>query len=228
MAAYEQAKHEDPDPLPRCASCTQKGQKCARTVVKGIGSANCQDHYTPEERERRDALHEAARQVAAAEKTAAEEQKAMQAALWADRYGQPEPGGAPQPGEPADRNPPGEPQARPGKPGTPAAGTAGGGQHGGTPPGTPTERPGTRGSPAGQAFPGTPGTQGDRGPQEPGPGRAEGEGPGTGTCMCCGAAEGAVERDVPLRTVACDACWDGAVRFPDREPEPVDPELAAE
>ena len=48
------------------------------------------------------------------------------------------------------------------------------------------------------------------------------------TCMSCGATEGAKERPVPLRTVACDACWEDAVHFPDREPERIDVELVAE
>lgn len=47
-------------------------------------------------------------------------------------------------------------------------------------------------------------------------------------CMSCGATEGATERDVPLRTVACDDCWDDAVHFPDREPEQVDVDLTVE
>jgi Family of unknown function (DUF6083) len=33
---------------------------------------------------------------------------------------------------------------------------------------------------------------------------------------------------VPLRTVACDACWDDAVHFPDREPEIPNVELVVE
>lgn len=47
-------------------------------------------------------------------------------------------------------------------------------------------------------------------------------------CMACGSSEGARERPVPLRTVACDACWDDAVHFPDREPEPPNVELVVE
>jgi hypothetical protein len=47
-------------------------------------------------------------------------------------------------------------------------------------------------------------------------------------CMSCGASEGAKERPVPLRTVACDSCWQDAVNFPDREPERVDFALAME
>jgi hypothetical protein len=43
--------------------------------------------------------------------------------------------------------------------------------------------------------------------------------------MACGSSNGAKERPVPLRTVACDACWDEAVHFPDREPERLDVEL---
>lgn len=46
--------------------------------------------------------------------------------------------------------------------------------------------------------------------------------------MACGSSEGARERPVPLRTVACDACWDDAVHFPDREPERPDVELVVE
>lgn len=45
-------------------------------------------------------------------------------------------------------------------------------------------------------------------------------------CMACGSGEGARERPVPLRTVACDVCWDDAVRFPGREPQRVDVALA--
>jgi Family of unknown function (DUF6083) len=47
-------------------------------------------------------------------------------------------------------------------------------------------------------------------------------------CMSCGSTEGAKERPVPLRTVACDACWEDAVHFPDREPERIDVGLTAE
>jgi hypothetical protein len=47
-------------------------------------------------------------------------------------------------------------------------------------------------------------------------------------CMACGSEDGARERPVPLRTVACDACWDDAVNFPDREPERIDVALAVE
>ena len=47
-------------------------------------------------------------------------------------------------------------------------------------------------------------------------------------CMSCGATEGVAERDVPLRTVACDDCWDDAVHFPEREPEQIDVELTVE
>ena len=47
-------------------------------------------------------------------------------------------------------------------------------------------------------------------------------------CMSCGATEGAKERPVPLRTVACDDCWDNAVHFPDREPEQIDVEWTVE
>jgi hypothetical protein len=47
-------------------------------------------------------------------------------------------------------------------------------------------------------------------------------------CMSCGASEGAKERPVPLRTVACDSCWQDAVNFPDREPERIDVALVAE
>ena len=46
--------------------------------------------------------------------------------------------------------------------------------------------------------------------------------------MACGSSDGARERPVPLRTVACDACWDDAVHFPDREPERPDVELVVE
>ena len=46
--------------------------------------------------------------------------------------------------------------------------------------------------------------------------------------MACGSSEGARERPVPLRTVACDACWDVAVHFPDRDSEPPDVELVME
>jgi hypothetical protein len=46
--------------------------------------------------------------------------------------------------------------------------------------------------------------------------------------MSCGAVEGAKERPVLLRTVVCDACWDGAVHFPDREPGQIDVELTVE
>ncbi len=47
-------------------------------------------------------------------------------------------------------------------------------------------------------------------------------------CVVCGASEGARERPVPLRTIACDACWDKAVQFPEREPERPDVELVAD
>jgi hypothetical protein len=47
-------------------------------------------------------------------------------------------------------------------------------------------------------------------------------------CMACGSSEGAQERPVPLRTVACDACWDDAVHFPDREPARPDVERVVE
>jgi hypothetical protein len=47
-------------------------------------------------------------------------------------------------------------------------------------------------------------------------------------CMSCGATEGAKETPVPLRTVACDACWDDAVHFPGRESEQIDVELTLE
>lgn len=47
-------------------------------------------------------------------------------------------------------------------------------------------------------------------------------------CMACGSSEGARERPVPLRTVACDACWDNAVHFPDREPARPDVERVVE
>ena len=47
-------------------------------------------------------------------------------------------------------------------------------------------------------------------------------------CMSCGTTEGAKERPVPLRTVACDACWEDAVHFPDREPERIDVEFVLE
>jgi hypothetical protein len=46
--------------------------------------------------------------------------------------------------------------------------------------------------------------------------------------MASGSSEGARERPVPLRTVACDACWDDAVHFPDREPVRPDVELVVE
>lgn len=46
--------------------------------------------------------------------------------------------------------------------------------------------------------------------------------------MACGSSEGARERPVPLRTICCAACWDDAVRFPDREPERVNVELTVE
>src|ERR1700726_1103938 len=51
---------------------------------------------------------------------------------------------------------------------------------------------------------------------------------GGAACMACGSSDGARERPVPLRTVACDACWDDAVHFPDREPERIDVALAVE
>lgn len=41
-------------------------------------------------------------------------------------------------------------------------------------------------------------------------------------CMACGSSDGARKRPVPLHTVACDACWDDAVHFPDREPQRLD------
>jgi hypothetical protein len=47
-------------------------------------------------------------------------------------------------------------------------------------------------------------------------------------CIACGSSEGARERPVPLRTVACDACWDDAVHFPDREPARPDVERVVE
>ncbi|WP_370012525.1 DUF6083 domain-containing protein [Nocardia cyriacigeorgica] len=40
--------------------------------------------------------------------------------------------------------------------------------------------------------------------------------------------EGARERPVPLRTVACDECWDKAAQFPEREPARPDVELVAD
>ncbi|WP_425296790.1 DUF6083 domain-containing protein [Nocardia cyriacigeorgica] len=46
--------------------------------------------------------------------------------------------------------------------------------------------------------------------------------------MVCGASEGARERPVPLRTVACEECWDKAAQFPEREPERPDVELVAD
>jgi hypothetical protein len=46
--------------------------------------------------------------------------------------------------------------------------------------------------------------------------------------ISCGAIEGAKERPVLLRAVACDACWDDAVHFPDREPGQIDVELTVE
>jgi hypothetical protein len=50
----------------------------------------------------------------------------------------------------------------------------------------------------------------------------------TSACMACGSGDGAKERPVPLRTVACDDCWDEAVRFPDREPGRVDVALTVQ
>jgi hypothetical protein len=46
-------------------------------------------------------------------------------------------------------------------------------------------------------------------------------------CEACGSTDGAVPRPVPLRTVACDTCWEQAdAGFPGREPEPPDYGLA--
>jgi hypothetical protein len=46
-------------------------------------------------------------------------------------------------------------------------------------------------------------------------------------CEACGSTDGASVRPVPLKTVACDACWGQAsAGFPSREPERPDYALA--
>ncbi|MEV0307167.1 hypothetical protein [Nonomuraea fuscirosea] len=81
------AYREDPDPDAQCAGTTLKKERCAKTIVTGIGSEHCASHLTPAERQRRDTLRAAQDRRNQAIQDALEEHRARLAATWIDRYG---------------------------------------------------------------------------------------------------------------------------------------------
>ncbi|MFB4294691.1 hypothetical protein ACBI99_44150 [Nonomuraea sp. ATR24] len=81
------AHHEDPDPDAQCAGTTLKGDRCAKTIVTGIGSQHCASHLTPAERQRRDTLRAAQDRRMQAIQDALEEYRARLATTWIERYG---------------------------------------------------------------------------------------------------------------------------------------------
>jgi hypothetical protein len=87
LSELEQASWEDPDPLPKCVGVTKRGVRCERDVYKGIGSAHCHDHFSAEERRRRDLLEAARARMRDVEEQAVLDQRQLQAEWWVDRYG---------------------------------------------------------------------------------------------------------------------------------------------
>ncbi|MFI7611410.1 hypothetical protein ACIBP6_09350 [Nonomuraea terrae] len=81
------AYREDPDPDAQCAGTTLKKERCAKTIVTGIGSEHCASHLTPAERQRRDTLRAAQDRRMQAIQDALEEHRTLLAATWIDRYG---------------------------------------------------------------------------------------------------------------------------------------------
>ncbi|MGW5155746.1 hypothetical protein ACWEPN_09720 [Nonomuraea wenchangensis] len=83
----EAAYREDPDRHAQCAGTTLKRERCAKTIVTGIGSAHCATHLTPVERQRRDELRAAEERWTQAVQDAREEHRVELAAAWIIRYG---------------------------------------------------------------------------------------------------------------------------------------------
>ncbi|MDP4509998.1 hypothetical protein [Nonomuraea turcica] len=83
----EAAYREDPDPDAQCAGTTLKKDRCAKTIVTGIGSEHCAVHLTPAERQRRDKLRAAQDRRMQAIQDALEEHRLTLATAWIDRYG---------------------------------------------------------------------------------------------------------------------------------------------
>ncbi|MEV0632133.1 hypothetical protein [Nonomuraea wenchangensis] len=83
----EAAHREDPDRHAQCAGTTLKRERCAKTIVTGIGSAHCAAHLTPVERQRRDELRAAEERWTQAVQEACEEHRVELAAAWIIRYG---------------------------------------------------------------------------------------------------------------------------------------------
>ncbi|MEV1177101.1 hypothetical protein [Nonomuraea sp. NPDC049784] len=83
----EAAYREDPDPHAQCAGATVKKERCAKTIVKGIGSAHCAVHLAPAERQRRDELRAAEDRRMQAITDALDEHRVELAAAWIARYG---------------------------------------------------------------------------------------------------------------------------------------------
>ncbi|MFI7707382.1 hypothetical protein [Nonomuraea sp. NPDC049480] len=77
----------DPDPDAQCAGTTTKKERCAKTIVRGIGSAHCAVHLTPMERQQRDELRAAQDRRMHAIQDALDDQRQALADTWTQRYG---------------------------------------------------------------------------------------------------------------------------------------------
>ncbi|MEU8252334.1 hypothetical protein [Nonomuraea sp. NPDC048916] len=87
IAEVKAALRDDPDPEAQCAGTTAKKDRCAKTIVKGIGSEHCSVHLTLAERRRRDNLRAAQDRQSRAVEDALEDQRLSLATTWIDRYG---------------------------------------------------------------------------------------------------------------------------------------------